>query len=240
MEVIGIIPARFASTRFPGKALVDIRGKSMVQRVYEQASKSQLEKVIVATDNQNILDHVTGFGGMAVMTSESHLNGTERCLEALEKESQHWDYVVNIQGDEPFIAPEQINLLCQLLDNSVEIATLIKEISNQQELTSQHVNKVVVGQNMNALYFSRQTIPYQRIPQEEWTSKHTYYKHIGIYAYRQDVLKEICKLDPTPLELAEKLEQLRWLENGYSIRTAVTDIDSNGIDTPEDLERLLK
>jgi 3-deoxy-manno-octulosonate cytidylyltransferase (CMP-KDO synthetase) len=240
VQILGIIPARYASTRFPAKALVDIGGKSMIQRVYEQAVQAgKLSRVVVATDDKRILDHVEGFGGTAIMTSESHQSGTDRCFEALTKTEGRYDYVINIQGDEPFISPEPINDLAAVLNGQTELATLVKVIDSEEILFNANVPKAVLNKRGEVLYFSRQTIPYLRnIEQEEWLHKHTFYKHIGIYAYRVDVLEEITKLPVSSLEKAEALEQLRWLENGYSIKAVITFDDSHGVDTPEDLDRV--
>lgn len=240
MEVLGIIPARFASTRFPGKPLIDIHGKSMIQRVYEQAAKSTLTDVLVATDDDRILEHVLSFGGKAVMTGEHHQSGTDRCFEAYQKNDQPFDYIINIQGDEPFIRPEQIDLVAACFHNpATQLATLIKEISDSDELFNVNSPKVVINQAKEALYFSRQPIPYCRnIPNDIWHKQHTYYKHIGIYGYRADILEQITQLAPSSLELAESLEQLRWLENGYRIATALTTFETIGIDAPEDLQKI--
>ncbi len=243
--ILGIIPARYASTRFPAKALALIDGKSMVQRVVEQARQATaLSRVVVATDDERIRAHVTGFGGEVVMTSVHHQSGTDRCGEAVQQLVRagtvtQIDYVVNIQGDEPFIQPRQIDLLASVLDGTTELATLIRQIDDSATLANPNTPKVVVSAGGEALYFSRQAIPYQRDqPPEHWLRHHTYYKHIGLYAYRTDVLACITQLPPSALERAESLEQLRWLENGYRIRAVVTDLDSHGIDTPEDLARL--
>jgi len=241
MKILGIIPSRYASTRFPGKPLAMIDGKSMIQRVYEQASKSPLlTKVVVATDDSRIFEHVRNFGGNVVMTSENHLNGTSRCLEVLAKSDENYDVVVNIQGDEPFIDPEQINQVAELFENSeAEIATLVKKIDGSTELFNPNVVKAVFDREKKALFFSRQPIPFLRgIPKEEWLRKHDFFKHIGIYAYRCDVLKKIVKLKPSELEKAENLEQLRWLENGFNINVQVTAIEAVSIDTPDDLLKL--
>lgn len=237
MRIIGIIPARFASTRFPAKPLADIAGKSMIQRVYGQALLSkQLEKVVVATDDARIFDHVKGFGGEACMTSPDHVSGTDRCHEALTKQSGTYDYVINIQGDEPFIAPEQISLLVKMLDGETELATLVKKITEDEQLFNPNVVKVVTDATGNALYFSRSPVPHIRNTEEsQWLKKSTFFKHIGMYAYRADVLARITQLKPSPLELAESLEQLRWLENGLRIKVGETDIESLGVDTPDDL-----
>jgi 3-deoxy-manno-octulosonate cytidylyltransferase (CMP-KDO synthetase) len=241
VQILGIIPARYASTRFPAKALADIGGKSMIQRVYEQSSKAtQLSQIIVATDDERIFDHVHQFGGKAVMTSENHQSGTDRCFEALVKNGGSFDYVINIQGDEPFISPEPINSLAEALDGKTELATLVKVIDSQDILCNINVPKAVLNKRQEVLYFSRQTIPYLRgVEMEHWMEHHTFYKHIGIYAYRVDVLEEITKLEVSSLEKAEALEQLRWLENGYSIKAVITTDDSHGVDTPEDLDRVI-
>ncbi|MCC9138364.1 3-deoxy-manno-octulosonate cytidylyltransferase [Pontibacter silvestris] len=237
MKVLGIIPARYASTRFPGKPLTLINGKSMIQRVYEQAKKSRLADVIVATDDNRILEHVTGFGSKAVMTSNHHQSGTDRCFEAYQLNNSAFDVIINIQGDEPFIKPEQIDLIAACFENpATQLATLIKKVTSAEELFNVNSPKVVISQQKEALYFSRQPIPYCRnIPNDIWHKQHTYYKHIGIYGYRVDILEMITKLPPSALELAESLEQLRWLENGFRITTALTKFETIGIDTPEDL-----
>ncbi len=241
MKILGIIPARFQSTRFPGKVLVDIKGMSMVQRVYEQANKSALlTKVIIATESKKVKKHVESFGGEAVLTSTNHASGTDRCYEAFTLQEETYDYVINIQGDEPFIAPNQIDELAKLLDDRVELATLIKKITTSSELFNYGEVKTVFNKEMEALYFSRQPIPYCRSKGEmEWLSHHDYYKHIGIYAYRADVLEKISKLPVSALEKAESLEQLRWIENGLKIKLAYTKHESICIDTKEDLEKVL-
>ncbi|WP_080238857.1 3-deoxy-manno-octulosonate cytidylyltransferase [Spirosoma rigui] len=238
MLILGIIPARYASTRFPAKALAMIGGKSMIQRVVEQAQQARsISRVVVATDDERIRTHVAGFGGEVVMTSEHHQSGTDRCQEVVEQLGVAADYVVNIQGDEPFIQPRQIDLLTSVLDGKTELATLIKPINDLQTLLNPNSPKVVLGTSGDALYFSRQAIPYLRgKPVEDWLDTHTYYKHIGLYAYRTDILAKLTKLPPSLLEQAESLEQLRWLEHGYRIRTVITDLESHGIDTPEDLK----
>ena len=240
MTILGIIPARYASTRFPAKALANIHGKSMIQRVVEQARQAtSLSHVVVATDDERIRAHVAGFGGEVVMTSVDHQSGTDRCQEAVTKLGIRADYVVNIQGDEPFIQPRQIDLLTSVLDGVTQLATLVKAIDDPDTLFNPNSPKVVLSTAGNALYFSRHPIPYLRgQPADAWLAAHTYYKHIGLYAYRTDVLARLTQLPPSLLEQAESLEQLRWLENGYTIRTVVTDLDSHGIDTPEDLERV--
>ena len=240
MKIIGIIPSRYSSTRFLGKPLADIGGKPMIQRVYEQASKSDLlDNVIVATDDERICKCIEKFGGQVMMTSKSHRNGTERCGEVA---SEHpADYYINIQGDEPFIHPEQINTLAGILDGETQLGTLVKKVENASVLENPNVMKVTFSQNDEALYFSRSCIPYVRDhAQKDWIDNHSFYKHIGIYAYRADVLSAIIKLSPSKLELAESLEQLRWLENGYKIKVAKTEHESMGVDTPEDLVRALE
>jgi len=240
MSILGIIPARYASTRFPGKPLVDIGGKSMIQRVYEQASQAALQKVIVATDDSRIMEHVQSFGGNVVMTAEAHESGTDRCFEAYQKNNEEFEYVINIQGDEPFIQPGQIDLLASLLqDNSTQLATLIKKITTDEELHNVNLPKVVIDARGQALLFSRQTIPFLRnVPASDWLLHHTFYKHIGIYGYRTDILEQITRLPAGTLERSESLEQLRWLENGFKIATAVTELENLGIDTPADLEKV--
>jgi len=244
-HIAGIIPARYASERFPGKPLVMIGGKPMIRIVYEHACLS-LETVYVATDDQRIHDVVTGFGGKVVMTSPDHLSGTDRCAEAAGKiaalEGLSPEAVINIQGDEPFIRPEQIDLLASCFnDKSVEIATLVRKVEPGEDLSNPNHPKVVLDLSGNAIYFSRSVIPYLRnVPAAGWPAHHNYYKHIGLYGYRTDILKQLTSLQRSPLEIAESLEQNRWLENGFRIRTAVTLWESFGIDTPEDLERVEK
>lgn len=240
--ITGIIPARFASSRFPGKPLAMIGGKMMIQRVYEKASAA-LETVFVATDDERIFDAVKKFGGNVLMTSADHRSGTDRCAEAtLIAEKNHGirtDVVINIQGDEPFIKPEQIRLLASCFgDRNVEIATLIRAVGKDEDLFNINQPKVVTAVNGDALYFSRSTIPFFRgAEREEWAGKHNYFKHLGIYGYRRETLLRLTDLKPGLLETAESLEQNRWLENGFRIRTAITDWESIGIDTPEDLDR---
>lgn len=243
VSFVGIIPARFASTRFPGKPLADILGKPMIQHVYERASQV-LDTVLVATDDERIFAAVESFGGRVVMTSENHRTGTDRCFEAYQKLGQQFDVVINIQGDEPFIAIEQIEALKRCFDSdSTEIATLVKpfaETATFAELSNPNLPKVVLNLQNDAIYFSRSVVPFLRgIEPESWAKSHTFYKHVGIYAYRSDVLARITKLAQTPLELAESLEQLRWLENGLHIATAITHAENIGIDTPEDLQKLV-
>ena len=242
MKILGIIPARFESSRFPGKPLVDIAGKSMIQRVYEQCQKSsRLDKVLVATDDLRILDHLKSFGGEGIMTSSKHTSGTDRCGEVAEQFPE-FDILVNIQGDEPMIDPHQNDLLCSCYDNlNTRIATLVKLIHTKDELVNENTPKVILNKNHQAVYFSRATIPYLRGKKiDNWLSEHTFYKHIGIYAFKRQTLSEITKLPLSDLEIAEGLEQLRWIENGYAIQAAITDQESQAIDTPEDLIKLLK
>ncbi|SKB42506.1 3-deoxy-manno-octulosonate cytidylyltransferase [Daejeonella lutea] len=241
MKILGIIPARFASTRFPGKPLIDVAGKSMIQRVYVQCLKStQLDKVVVATDDKRIHDHVLNFGGEAVMTSEKHSSGTDRCNEVAGM-FPDFDICINIQGDEPMIDPEQIDLVSGCFkDAAVGLATLVKKVIATDELFNPNTPKVIFNKNMEAVYFSRNTIPFLRnSKQENWLNDHTYYKHIGIYGYRTTILSEITQLEMSGLEKAESLEQLRWVENGYKIKVAITEKESQAIDTPEDLQKVL-
>lgn len=241
MKVLGVIPARFASTRFPGKPLVDIQGKSMIRRVYEQALKAKgLDKVVVATDDERIVEELKSFGGEYIMTGTAHQSGTDRCAEVARK-LPGFEVLINIQGDEPFIDPAQIDLLVScFIDPGVQLATLIKEIHTQAELFNHNLPKVVLNAKKEAVYFSRQTIPYLRNTEKEnWLQAHLFYKHIGIYGYTTSVLQEITQLPPSSLEIAESLEQLRWIENGYAIQTRVTDFETIAIDTPEDLKKIL-
>lgn len=241
MNFLGIIPARYASTRFPGKPLALLGGKTVIQRVYEQVA-GLLDDVYVATDDKRIEAAVKAFGGKIVMTSEDHESGTDRCYEACTRIGGRFDVVVNIQGDEPFIRPSQLKTVKACFDDpATRIATLAKPFTADNGFEAlENVNspKVVLDKNRNALYFSRSIIPYQRnAGKSDWLKNHVYYKHIGLYAYRMEVLKEIVSLPRSPLELAESLEQLRWLENGYDIRVGITEIETIGIDTPQDLER---
>ena len=243
MKFIGIIPARYASTRFPGKPLADMKGKYMIQRVYEQARKV-LDHVCVATDDDRIFNAVQSFGGEVVMTSAQHRSGTDRCFEAYTTLGGHEDVVINIQGDEPFIKPEQIESLIACFDSpQIQIATLVRpfEASEGYEaLANPNSPKVVLNERHEALYFSRSVIPYLRgVEPAEWLARHTYYKHIGMYGYRADVLGQITCLPQSSLELAESLEQLRWLQNGYTIKVGITTQETIGIDTPADLEKAI-
>lgn len=240
MTILGVIPARFASTRFPGKPLVDIGGKSMIRRVYEQALLSErLTNVVVATDDERIFEHVRMFGGTVRMTRSDHPSGTDRCAEVADHFPEA-DYVVNIQGDEPFIQPQQIDLLVDTLlrQQHLSIATLAKKIEQQEALDNPNIVKVVCSRAGQALYFSRFPIPFLRgVDPENRLSQHTFYKHIGLYGFQLKTLRQLTALAPTPLEHAESLEQLRWLEHGFRIAVQITEMETRGIDTPEDLER---
>ncbi len=245
MKVLGIIPSRYASSRLPGKPLIDICGKSMVQRVYEQANTTEdIEMVVVATDDERIARHVESFGGNVILTDSNHANGTSRCLEVVEKleELGHsFDVVINVQGDEPLIQPEQISQLIALFPNeTTDIATLAHPIKEVEELMNPNVVKIVMGAQKQALYFSRQAIPFVRGEKSgNLLGKAHFYKHLGIYAYRTSVLKKIVVLPPGKLEQAEKLEQLRWLENNFVIIVGITDYEGIGVDTPEDIAKLI-
>ena len=238
MKFIGLIPARYASTRFPGKPLALLAGKPVIQHVYEQAAKV-LDAVYVATDDERIYNKVTEFGVKAVMTSTKHHSGTDRIEEALEKVGGDFDVVVNIQGDEPFIAQSQIETLCHCFeDEDTQIATLGKPFECIKAVENPNSPKIVVDNRGYAMYFSRSVIPFVRgVERQEWLKKYPFLKHLGIYAYRTEVLKAITRLPQSSLELAESLEQLRWLENGYRIKVGITNVETVGIDTPEDLQR---
>jgi 3-deoxy-manno-octulosonate cytidylyltransferase (CMP-KDO synthetase) len=245
MNFIAIIPSRYASTRFPGKPLADICGKTMIQRVYEQAKKA-IEEVWVATDDLRIAEAVEAFGGKVMMTSENHQSGTDRLAEAVLKISaltgKTYDVVVNVQGDEPFMQPDQIELIMEgfKADPLTEIATLIQPILNNEDIFRPDMVKVVLDQQSNAIYFSRSPIPYLvNVDPSNWIEKYPFYGHIGLYAYRTDVLQQLTRLPKSGLELSESLEQLRWIEHGYKIHTSITHYDSFGIDTPEDLKKVL-
>jgi 3-deoxy-manno-octulosonate cytidylyltransferase (CMP-KDO synthetase) len=238
--VLGIIPARYASSRFPGKPLVDIAGKSMIQRVYDQAKKCiDLSEVIVATDDTRIYDHVLNFGGVAVMTADTHQSGTDRCAEVALQHPQY-NVIINIQGDEPYIDPEQISKLSHCFnDAGTQIATLIKKIKSIDELLNPNSPKAVINKLSEVVYFSRSPLPHIRgQEQKNWLDYYTYFRHIGIYGFRADILQEITKLPVSSLEKAESLEQLRWIENGYRIKVAETELETHAIDTPEDLLNL--
>lgn len=247
MRFVCIIPARYASTRFPGKPLALIGGKTMIRRVVEQARKV-LTDVYVATDDVRIFEEVQSFGGNAIMTSSLHPSGTDRCYDAYSQLQQEFDVIINIQGDEPFIQPAQIQALKNVfLQKDVQIATLVRKITSEdgpEYLINPNHPKVVINNNNEALYFSRSVIPYLRNhTSETWLDRHDYYSHVGVYAYRSQVLKEIVSLQPSSLELAESLEQLRWIQHGYRISVGFTTERSVGIDTPDDLiraEKLIK
>ena len=238
MKFIGIIPARYASTRFPGKPLAVLGGKTVIQRVYEQAS-SVLPEAYVATDDERILHAVEAFGGRAVMTRADHKSGTDRIEEAAEKIGTDADVIINVQGDEPFIQRSQIETLMQLFENTeTQIGTLGKRFESIDAALNPNSPKIVTDLQGFALYFSRSIIPFVRGQEQTvWLEKYPFLKHLGLYAYRREVLREVTKLPQSPLEIAESLEQLRWLENGYRIRVGLTDVETVGIDTPEDLQR---
>ena len=238
MKFTAIIPARYASTRFPGKPLAILGGKTVIQRVYEQAV-SVLDEAYVATDDERILQTVEAFGGRAVMTRSDHKSGTDRIEEAATKIGTTADVIINIQGDEPFIHPSQIETLCRLFDDpQTQIGTLGKRFESMEAVENPNSPKIVTDTKGFALYFSRSVIPFIRGRQrDEWFGQYPFLKHLGIYAYRREVLGEITKLPQSSLEIAESLEQLRWLQNGYRIRVGETNIETVGIDTPEDLQR---
>jgi 3-deoxy-manno-octulosonate cytidylyltransferase (CMP-KDO synthetase) len=241
MKVLGVIPSRYASSRFPGKPLIDLAGKSMIQRVFEGASQCKLlDKVVVATDDQRIFDHVMSFGGHAVMTSDSHESGTDRCGEVLSKFSA-FDIVVNIQGDEPLINPLQLEqLIAAFESNHVEIATLAIAAEDQSEIFNPNRIKVVLDANNNALYFSRHAIPFGANKSEDvWMDTYPYMRHIGLYAYRGETLRKLVQMPLCVLEKQESLEQLRWMYNGHKIHVVLTEIETPNIDTPEDVQKVL-
>ena len=239
MKVVGIIPARYNSTRFPGKPLAMIKGKTMIQRVCEQAWKSKLDAVVVATDDIRIADEVLKFGGKYVMTDPRHQSGTDRCCEAVQMLEEQYDAVINIQGDEPFIDPRHIDLLVDMISrDDTQLASLVKRVEDAEDLFGSSKVKVVMDKTGKALYFSRNPIPFmQNVAHEKWLQKGRFYQHIGIYAYKTETLYQIAKMQPSALEQAESLEQLRWLENGLSIRMAVVAGESLSIDTPDDLAK---
>ena len=241
LKYIAIIPARYASTRFPGKPLAMLDGKPVIQRVWEQVS-SVVDAAVVATDDERIAQAVESFGGRAIMTSPDHKSGTDRCWEAYQKQGEEFDVVINVQGDEPFIAHSQLRAIMACFeDENTDIATLVKPFAEEDGLAAlENPNspKVVLDNNSCAVYFSRSVIPYLRgVEREEWLKHHTFYKHIGMYAFRRDVLGEVTSLPQSILEKAESLEQLRWLVIGYKIGVGISDVETVGIDTPEDLER---
>jgi 3-deoxy-manno-octulosonate cytidylyltransferase (CMP-KDO synthetase) len=246
MNILGIIPARYGSSRFPGKPLAEIRGKTMVQRVYEQVKKAEsISEVIVATDDQRIFNEVESFGGKVMLTSTNHLNGTSRSHEVFKNLDKNntgfFQAIVNIQGDEPFIAPQQINQVCKLLiEKNADIATLAKKIESSEVLFDPNVVKLVMSNSGSALYFSRNPIPFVRNSEKQnWLKQGSFYKHIGIYGFSVATLNEIVEIPTGKLEVLENLEQLRWLENGKEILVDITDFESIGIDTPEDLKKLI-
>lgn len=238
MKFIGIIPARYASTRFPGKPLALLGGKPVIQHVYERVAAT-LDDAYVATDDERIFKAVESFGGKAVMTRTDHKSGTDRIQEAVEKIGGEWDVVVNVQGDEPFVAQEQLDTICHCFDDpTTQIATLGKPFASMEQVANPNSPKIVTTNQGFALYFSRSIIPFVRgKEQAQWMDHYPFLKHLGIYAYRTDILREITRLPQSPLEIAESLEQLRWLQNGYKIKVGTTDIETVGIDTPEDLQR---
>lgn len=239
---IGIIPARYASTRFPGKPLAMINGKSMLQRVYEQSSKAKrLDAVIIATDDERIVQHAAGFGAKTVLTKSGHPSGTDRCYEAYQLQGHSFDYVINIQGDEPFIDPAQIDSLTEACTGTVEIATQMIKCTSYEVLFDVGEVKIVLNDKHEALYFSRCVIPFIKgQDQKNWHNCFDYYRHVGMYAYRKDILEKITRLQPSSLEKVESLEQLRWLENGYKITCIETNYDSHCVDTPDDIEKVLR
>ena len=238
MKIISVIPARYQSTRFPGKPLVDIKGKTMIQRVYEQVNNTKLiDEVYVATDNKQIFNHVKSFGGKTIMTSENHESGTDRIQECIQLLNSDADFIINIQGDEPFIKPEQIDDLCKKVNKQTEIITMYHSIDNIDDILNENKVKVVFNKNSEAIYFSRAPIPFQKsIDYKNWKIKNNYFGHIGIYGYSVSALNNITKLKTSNLEQLESLEQLRWIENGYKITVVESKYQSIGIDTPEDLK----
>lgn len=238
MKFIGIIPARYASTRFPGKPLALLGGKPVIQHVYEKVAES-LKTAYVATDDERIYDTVKAFGGNVVMTRKDHKSGTDRIEEAIEKIGGEWDVVVNVQGDEPFVDKSQLDTICHCFDDATtQIATLGKPFTSMEAVNNPNSPKIVVDNQGFAMYFSRSVIPFVRGKEpSEWLQHYPFLKHLGIYAYRKEVLKEVTQLPQSSLEIAESLEQLRWLQNGYKIKVGTTDIETVGIDTPEDLQR---
>ena len=237
MKFIGIIPARYASTRFPGKPLALLGGKPVIQHVYEKVA-AVLEAAYVATDDERIYDVVKSFGGQVVMTRTDHKSGTDRIEEAIEKIGGEWDVVVNVQGDEPFVAKNQLDTICHCFDDpTTQIATLGKPFESMEAVQNPNSPKIVVDNMGFAMYFSRSVIPYVRGKEmSSWLTHYPFLKHLGIYAYRKDVLRQVTQLPQSSLEIAESLEQLRWLQNGFKIKVGTTDVETVGIDTPQDLE----
>jgi 3-deoxy-manno-octulosonate cytidylyltransferase (CMP-KDO synthetase) len=239
--ILGIIPARYSSSRFPGKPLAEIEGVSMIQRVYSCASQSKhLSKIVVATDDERIFNHVKGFGGEVLMTGMEHPSGTDRCNEVLSLSSGDYNYVINIQGDEPFLDPQQIDELAIHCNGDNELITQMIPVNDYETLFDTGEVKITLNSSQEALYFSRSVIPFLKgIPQQEWHLNHTYYRHVGMYAYRSDVLEKISLLKPSSLEISESLEQLRWLEAGFTIKCVETKFDSYCVDFPEDIDKIL-
>lgn len=239
MKAIGIIPARYESTRFPGKPLAMIGDKSMIRRVYERVRLSGIRDVVIATDDKRIYKHAEEFGATAILTSKKHTTGTERCVEALKKIGKNFDIVINIQGDEPFVDPSHLKLLIASFKNRlVQISTLAENVNNVQELFNPNNVKIVADHRNFALYFSRSVIPFVRdYPQENWLEQYNFLRHIGVYAFRTEVLKKIVKLKPSPAEISESLEQLRWLYYGYNIKINLVKYFGISVDTPEDLKK---
>lgn len=241
MRILGVIPARYGSSRFPGKPLIDLKGKTMIQRVYEGAKQStMLTDLVVATDDERIFEEVARFGGKVVMTAAHHQTGTDRCAEVIETLAENYDVVINIQGDEPLVNPLQLDsLLAAFHDQSVDIATLASRSIEEADLINPNRIKLVVNHQQRALYFSRSAIPNFANAKGKPLEVYPYLRHIGLYAYRSSVLREISRLNPTQLEQAESLEQLRWLYYGYSINVVETDIETPNIDVPEDVAKVL-
>jgi 3-deoxy-manno-octulosonate cytidylyltransferase (CMP-KDO synthetase) len=241
MKILGIIPARYQSSRFPGKPLVDIKGKSMLQRVVEQAQLSKLgDNIVVATDDERIIDHCAELKIPFVLTSEHHQSGTDRCYEAFLNLNKEVDYIINIQGDEPFLDPNQINELLLYCDGKNELLTQMIPVTSVEHLTDAGEVKIALNEKNEAIYFSRSPIPFiKNKPISEWINHFQFYRHVGMYAYRTDCLKKISEMQPSKLEMAESLEQLRWLENGLTIKCVATRYESHCIDTPEDLQKIL-
>jgi 3-deoxy-manno-octulosonate cytidylyltransferase (CMP-KDO synthetase) len=240
--IVGIIPARYSSSRFPGKPLALIAGKTMIQRVYEQATAAdKINYLVVATDDSRIFDHVKSFGGNVIMTAEDHPSGTDRCYDCLQQLNDKFEYVINIQGDEPFLHHDQINEIASTCDGNAELITQMIPVESNEILFDKGEVKIVLNKDNEALYFSRNVIPFLKgIPETEWHKKHNYYRHVGLYAYRTDVLKAITQLKPSALEIAESLEQLRWLEAGFKIKCVTTTFESHCIDTPEDIDKVIR
>lgn len=245
MNILGVIPSRYASTRFPGKPLIDIDGQLMIERVYKQVKKA-LDYVVVATDDERIVSAVESFGGIAIMTSTSHQSGTDRCAEAVtvfeENSDIKIDVVLNIQGDEPLIDPQQVTQVAQLFDeSSTSIATLVKSICDYETLFDENKTRVIINNKAEAIYFSRHAIPFIKgVAKTEWLQHQKFYSHIGLYGYKKEVLNQLVQLEQSCLEKMESLEQLRWIENGFIIKTSESNISGMSIDTPEDLKNILE